>query len=348
VTNLLAQNSVCNALIKEKWPVNGATSLFDIINNIPIGIFSATLQGKMVFCSNKFAAILGYQSPIELLEAPETALPLKRKEAHAIYQVLAEKGEIINRPVAMVKKNGSPVLCAITARAVSDKYGLNFLLDGLIKEIPKERKSFRQRGTESMDFYLNLDGLITKISAGAASFLGRPKDELLYKRLTNFIPNEYHDFLNLSIQKILHTGSQQMVISLKNDRNLKSHVEVSARLVAETGRRQSIQGMLRPMSASSAQCISRRDRNRDRFEGVLEMAGGVAHKLNQPLTTMNHMVEDLLSSATQSHWLYPKIARLSQQLEQVNTLAQQIKNIKSYSVTEYVSDLHIIDLDRAC
>jgi hypothetical protein len=323
-------------------------SIFDIINNIPMGIFSTTLQGEMVFCSKRFAAILGYHSPIELLESRKTALPLNHKDDSVLYQILAEKGEVVNIPVTMIKKNGSPVLCAITAKTVSDKYGFNFLLDGLIKEIPKERKPTSNNDRDPIGFDVSLEGILIGMGLETARFLGVSIKNLINKPLNEFLPAEYHDFLDLSIGKIVNTGYQKVIIRIKNDQNNKQLVELSATLVKESGQKPYIHGTIQPLWPQSTPKVRSREILIDRFQGVLEMAGGVAHKLNQPLTIINHTLQDMLSSITESNRLYPKIVRLNRQIEHVNRLAQQVKNVKKYSVTEYIAETNIIDLDRAC
>jgi PAS domain S-box-containing protein len=325
-----------------------AKSLFDIVDNIPIGLFSTTLQGKMVFCSKRFATILGYPSPADLLNCRDTVLHPEQRDVAVLFQMLAEKGEVANAPVAMLKKDGSQVLCAISAKTVSDKYGQNFLLDGLIKEIPKHRKPTRRSRQCSMPFRLNLEGVLIDISKAAARFMGRSKQRLLNKSLIEFLPAEYHAFFYLSIKKIIRSGHQEVIMQIKNARNEKQLVELSGNLVKGKDQKPFIHGLIRPFFSISKKNNMIDNNSRDRFQGALEMAGGVSHTLNQPLTIINHTIEDLLRNATECHRLYPKIVRLSHQVEQINTILQKIRNVKKYSVMDYVSDLKIIDIDRAC
>ena len=324
--------------------------LIDIVNNIPVGIFSATLQGVMVFCSQKFATILGYDSPLEILTSSKPLFHPDQKEASVLFQMLAEKGEVVNLPLGMAQKNGAPVLCAVTARTVSDRYGHNFLLDGLIKEIPKQRKpAHHPTGRDKMHFCIDLEGTLIRINSPAARLIGQPRHRLLHKPLTGILPPEYHDLISTTIHQIVCSGHQTIVTQILSHQKQAVQVELSAELVKGIrGHRPFIRGSIHPrlpLAAKNVSCI----RNPvDRFQGAVEMAGGVAHQLNQPLTVINHTVEDLLGSVSSEERHYQKLSRLKHQVNEINAIAHKIKKIKKYALVEYVSNVKVIDLDRAC
>ena len=80
--------------------------------------------------------------------------------------------------------------------------------------------------------------------------------------------------------------------------------------------------------------------------GVLEMAGGVAHKLNQPLTIIRNMVNEVLSDLKAGDPNYEKILRIHQQIERINELARKIVNIRKYEPMDYVAGVRIVDIDK--
>jgi hypothetical protein len=79
---------------------------------------------------------------------------------------------------------------------------------------------------------------------------------------------------------------------------------------------------------------------------VLEMAGGVAHKLNQPLMIIRNMVSELLSGLDSSDPNYEKMARDSPQIERIHELAKKIVKIRRYEPMEYVAGVKIVDIDK--
>lgn len=89
------------------------------------------------------------------------------------------------------------------------------------------------------------------------------------------------------------------------------------------------------------------DVSEERFKGVLEMAGGVAHRLNQPLTTMNHLIEQILSDLRSADRHYKKVVRMQRLVGELNAIAKKIGRIRRYESMDYVAGVRIVDLDRA-
>ena len=63
---------------------------------------------------------------------------------------------------------------------------------------------------------------------------------------------------------------------------------------------------------------------REKLQGVLEMAGGVAHRLNQPLTVVNHVLDELLNDLSSDDKYYQKILRVHDQVKKLNEIAKKI------------------------
>jgi signal transduction histidine kinase len=87
--------------------------------------------------------------------------------------------------------------------------------------------------------------------------------------------------------------------------------------------------------------------NTDKFKGVLEMAGGVAHRLNQPLTIVNNLINDLIYDFRPDDPLLQKIMTINNQIQKMNEITEKIGNIKKYEAMEYVAGIKIVDIDKA-
>ena len=86
---------------------------------------------------------------------------------------------------------------------------------------------------------------------------------------------------------------------------------------------------------------------KERLAGVLEMAGGTAHELNQPLQVISGQVWLMLQKLSPADPLYRKLKIISEEVERLTKLGQKIANISSYEVKDYVGNTKIIDIDRA-
>jgi hypothetical protein len=87
--------------------------------------------------------------------------------------------------------------------------------------------------------------------------------------------------------------------------------------------------------------------NRDKFQGVLEMAGGVAHRFNQPLTIVTNIISETLSDIDPDDRLYASISKVQDQINKLNDIARKVGNIKKYEAIDYVAGIKIVDIDRA-
>lgn len=87
--------------------------------------------------------------------------------------------------------------------------------------------------------------------------------------------------------------------------------------------------------------------DRQRLQGVLEMAGTVCHELNQPLTAIYGYL-DLLTAQLPDKDIYSsKIAHINNQLNRIATTTRKLTHITRYKTKSYAGGEKIIDLDRA-
>ena len=66
-------------------------------------------------------------------------------------RTLLKQGRVTDVPVAFVKRDGRPIRCQVTARAVFDEDGIAMMLDGIIKDVSWEwtRAGMKQQKTVS-------------------------------------------------------------------------------------------------------------------------------------------------------------------------------------------------------
>jgi signal transduction histidine kinase len=86
--------------------------------------------------------------------------------------------------------------------------------------------------------------------------------------------------------------------------------------------------------------------SKEKLLGVMEMAGGVAHRLNQPLTIIKNTINEVLSNLNSADPNYQKMVKIHQQIERIHELTKKIVNIKKYEPMDYVAGLKIVDIDK--
>jgi len=77
------------------------------------------------------------------------------------------------------------------------------------------------------------------------------------------------------------------------------------------------------------------------------MAGGVVHRLNQPLTVVNNLLDEVLSDLEPNSKNYKKIIKVYEQINKLNEITKKISSIKKYEAVEYVAGIKIVDIDKA-
>lgn len=204
----------------------------DFIDSFPVGIYRTTLEGRLIFANKAFASIFGFDSKGDLIGYPEVNLYHVRQDRGALIKEILEQGYVEELSLPFKKKDGAPIWCAVTARAVFDDDGIVVFLDGLMRDIT-EKIEHKERATG------------------------------------------------------------------------------------------------------------------EKFKGVLEMAGGVAHSLNQPLTIINNLLSEVLSDLHPDDRNHQKIAKVHDQIQKLNVIVKKIGGIKKYRAMDYVAGIKIVDIDKA-
>jgi CheY-like chemotaxis protein len=89
-------------------------------------------------------------------------------------------------------------------------------------------------------------------------------------------------------------------------------------------------------------------REKDKLQGVLEMAGAVCHELNQPLQSVCGWSEILLSKTAESDPAYAMLQRIKEGVERIGQLTRKIMTISKYQSKDYVNGTcRIIDIDKS-
>ena len=110
----------------------------EFFDSLPAPIFRTTIEGKIVYCNYAFADLFGFDSALDLIDYPVIEFYLNKKDRGNLIHTVMKTGRINELPVALKKKDGTPIWCAITAKAMLDDDGIAINLDGILKEITSD------------------------------------------------------------------------------------------------------------------------------------------------------------------------------------------------------------------
>jgi len=232
----------------ERHPFSRSAELLtNFLDALPVPVYRTTLEGEIVFCNAALAKCFGYQSPSELIGTQVTRL----------YQHIKDRGDLIHRimtsrcldnyVVALRRKSGRQIWCAVTATVELDDDDMIIHLDGVLRDVT--------------------------------------------------------DRVNADIGSISHDAE-----------------------ICESGN----------------DCGKN-----EKFKGVLEMAGGVAHIFNQPLTIATNLVNELVAEKDTPADQLAKLLKIQHQIVKLNQITRKIANIHKYAAMDYVAGVKIVDIDNA-
>ena len=312
-----------------------ARGFAEFFDGIPAAIYRTTLEGKIVYCNRAFANIFGYESADELI--------------HSILQ----RGRLFDLPIAFKTKDGTPIVCAVSAKAVLDDDEMVVHLDCFLREITGQtevkKDVVRMDGTadnlKDGVIVIDLHGGLIDINQAGVHLMGFSREEMLGQPLSSFFAPEDREFFLIFLADIIKIGRNETILAVTQKGAKKRHLDWHAYLVRNDNQPHHIKCIARDVS----DIVNRqKERNIDeKFQGVLEMAGGVAHSLNQPLTIVNNLLNEILSELDREGTIFPKVQKVHDQMKKMNEIAQKIGNIKKYEAMDYVAGVKIVDIDKA-
>jgi PAS domain S-box-containing protein len=87
--------------------------------------------------------------------------------------------------------------------------------------------------------------------------------------------------------------------------------------------------------------------NKEKLQGVLEMAGAACHELNQPLQIVSGYYYLLIDDIPDDHPLIEKLNIIRDQIDKMGRITNKIMKITKYRTKPYVRGSMIIDIDKS-
>jgi PAS domain S-box-containing protein len=325
----------------------------DFLDNLPVGMYRTTLEGELVFCNWAFAFLLGYNEASNLQDFKVVELfPHKSERGKFVREVL-DQGKVQHYDMQLVKKNGEYLACSTTARAVLNDDGQVTFIDGIMSETHNLdlNTSIPANPLESSDSYpvyirVDSSGTIENLNTSASELLGyRAENSPAPSTLFSHIASESTDKLTHFLHSVqLHELSLD-ILPILDSQGIAHQMECQAFAVSLHDEQKKIDIYCRDISSTVESM--QQSQTQERLQGVVEMAGGIAHNMNQPLTVINNLLYDLASGFSQENSeMQDKLARIQHQLDKLNSIAKKVRSVKQYKSIHYILGEKIIDIDQ--
>ncbi|MGA8605246.1 MAG: PAS domain S-box protein [Candidatus Sulfotelmatobacter sp.] len=282
------------------------TELFETLQE---GAYFSTPEGRLLDANPALVSILGYATKDELLALDPIQLNLDPKQPPVLGRALDDRGGVRAREITLRKKDGSPAVFLESSRAVWDAAGKLIRYQGTLVDVTERRKlerqllqqeEFRRRLLESFPdliLVVDLEERYTFVSSRVRDVLGYQSEHLLGKKISETQADSPE---LIALYRDVVTGSR-----------IFGSAEYGARHRDGSGRtmRASASQFSDADSKLAGVIISVRDITTEkkfehqvvqseRLAAMGAMIGGVAHELNNPLTSILGVSELLQDSQT--------------------------------------------------
>ena len=326
----------------------------EFIHTLPVAVFRERLDGRIVYCNKALAEMFGFESSAELIEHPMTVFYRSVEDRDLLLTAVMKTGRVVEAPLFLKRRDGRPLWCRLTAKAFMDEEGTLVHLDGVLRDATREIEKRGNRPTlENManvlsDFVVLLkhDGEIADINKAGSELLGFRAEHLVGRNIADFVIPRLRDLFSTFLSIVLKTGREEGILTIMDRNGDERHLEFHAFVDERQGAPASGHIHLVARNVTDRIKYHKEQLSKEKFIGVLEMAGGVAHKLNQPLMIMRNAVTEVLSGMSSKDPNYDRLLKIHQQVERISEIAKKIGNIKKYEPMDYVAGIKIVDIDK--
>ncbi|MBN1326480.1 MAG: PAS domain S-box protein, partial [Candidatus Cloacimonetes bacterium] len=157
--------------------------------NIPLGIYRITRQGKFISANHSMVRILNYNSRDELLKPSRIQLYAFKDQQEIFFQEIESNSFVSNYEIQLLKKNGDIFWAEINARAIRDELGNIIYYDGILEDITlqKQAKEELRQSKERLDIILqNIGNGVMVLDSSQNVFITNSRT----KELLGFDPNQ--------------------------------------------------------------------------------------------------------------------------------------------------------------
>jgi PAS domain S-box-containing protein len=306
------------------------TELFETLQE---GVYFSTPEGHLLDANPALVNMLGYVEKGDLLAAEPAALNFDSGQP-VLGRAVDDRGGIRTREVKLRRKDGTAAVFLDSSRAVWDTSGNIIRYQGTLVDITEKRKmeqelaqqeEFRRRLLESFPdliLVVDLEERYTFVSARARDLLGYQPQEMLGKKISELADHSpelaalYHEVVS---------GKEAFASAeygaRHHDGNWRTMRAAGSRLVDAEGKTTGVIISVRDITVERK--LEQQVVQSERLAAMGAMIGGVAHELNNPLTSIMG-VSELLQDTETNETSRKQLAMLQQQARRAAEIVQNL------------------------
>ena len=306
------------------------TELFETLQE---GVYFSTPEGQLLDANPALVGMLGYEDKHELLAVEASALNFDPGKP-ILGRAADDRGGVRTREVRLRRKNGSAAIFHDSSRAVWDASGNVIRYQGTLVDVTETRKmerqiaqseEFRRRLLESfpdMILVVDLEERYTFVSARSRDLLDYEPQELLGKKISDLADH------SPELASLFHgiASGQEAFASAEysarhRDGSWRTMRASGSQLVDDEGRVNGVIISVRDITIERK--LEQQVVQSERLAAMGAMIGGVAHELNNPLTSILG-VSDLLQDTETNETSRKQLAMLQKEARRAAEIVQNL------------------------
>ncbi len=306
------------------------TELFETLQE---GVYFSTPEGRLLEANPALVGMLGYAEKRELLAAETAALNFDPGQP-VLGRAIDDRGGVRTREIKLRRKDGTAAVFLDSSRAVWDTSGNIIRYQGTLVDITEKRKmerqlaqqeEFRKRLLESFPdliLVVDLEERYTFVSSRARDLLGYEPQDMLGKKISAM---EDHSPEMASLYHAVVSGTQAFASAeygaRHRDGSWRTMRAAGSQLVDGEGKISGVIISVRDITVERK--LEQQIVQSERLAAMGAMIGGVAHELNNPLTSIMG-VSELLQDTETNETSRKQLAMLQQQARRAAEIVQNL------------------------
>jgi PAS domain S-box-containing protein len=333
-----------------------------LVENLSAGVYRNTggPHGRFIKANTAIAKIFGYDSVEKFMKISVSDLYMNPEDRKCFIEEVRRNGFVKGKELQLKKKDGTPMWGSCTATIKYDEKGNIRWIDGIIEDISDRKKA--------EDMLHQTNEILSNILSASPVGIGLIENDLInwanHEMIKMFGFKNKDDYTKKSIKIIYASESEYervaRIISEKT-REGGDIVDIEATFRRNDG--DTFTGHFKLSSPDSLNISkkaiftihdiswrikSEKEKNqKEKLQGVLEMAGAICHEMNQPIQTISTYAEILLSENEEKTLLHDKIEKITAQIERLKVITKKLSGITRYETLDYLSGIKIIDIDKS-
>jgi len=310
------------------------TELFETLQE---GVYFSTPEGQLLDANPALVSMLGYTEKTELLSVTPSALNFDDGQP-VLGRAVDDRGGVRTREVKLRRKDGGAAFFLDSSRAVWDTSGNIIRYQGTLVDITEKRKmerqlaqqeEFRRRLLESFPdliLVVDLEERYTFVNSRARDLLGYQPEDLVGKKISDL---EDHSPELVALYQSIVSGKEPFASAeygaRHRDGSWRTMRASGSQLFDAEGKTSGVIMSVRDITIERK--LEQQVVQSERLAAMGAMIGGVAHELNNPLTTILGNSDLLLETETNE----ASRKRLALLQQDARKAAEIVKNLTYFS-----------------